>query len=214
MGVRSVEYRATNAVAVQAVTSEANRLFLDVVMNALSTVEDFDVMGMSCDVDDAVRDLRWSRPAVTVVGAGTADDDGLDLVRRLTESVPSCQIVLIAHEPTRDLVDRAVAAGVLGVVPTHARLPDLVEVIRGVSTGCLVLDPELVAHGGPVTPVLTDREREILRLTARGMPIKDIASELFLAPGTIRNLTSALIKRMGGRNRFDAARIAAERGWL
>ncbi len=213
-GVRSVEYRAINPVAVQAVTNEVNRLFLDVVMNALGTVDDFDVMGVSCDVDRAARDLQWSRPAVTVVGTGTAGDDGLGLVRRLTESVPSCQIVLIAHEPTRDLVDRAVAAGVLSVVPTNARLPDLIDVIRGVSTGCLVLDADLVAHGGPVTPVLTDRERDILRLTARGMPIKDIASELFLAPGTIRNLTSALIKRTGGRNRYDAARIAAERGWL
>jgi len=212
--VSTVEYRSPTPVVVQVVTNEVNRLFLDVVMNALSTVHGFDVMGTSCDVKDAARELQWSRPVVTVVGTGIAGDDGLDLVYRLIESVPSCRIVLIAHQPTRALVDRAVAAGVLSVVPTHARLADLIDVIRGVSTGCLVLDPDLVAHCDTATPVLTDREREILELTALGLPIKDIANELFLAPGTVRNLTSTLIKRLGGRNRFDTARIATERGWL
>lgn len=209
-----VEYGVTTPVAVQVVTSEVNRLFLDVVMNALGAVDDFDVMGASCDVEDAARTLVRLRPVVTVVGTATASDDGLGLVGRLTKSMPSCRIVLIAHQPTRALIDRAIAVGVLSVVPTHAGLPYLIDVIRGVSTGCLVLDPALVAQLGAATPMLTDREREILRLTAMGMPIKDIASKLFLAPGTVRNLTSALIKRLGGRSRFDTARIAIEHGWL
>jgi len=209
-----VDYGATTRVAVQVVTSEVNRLFLDVVMNALGAVHNFDVMGASCDVEDAARTLRRLWPVVTVVGTATASYDGLDLVCRLTACVPASRIVLIAHQPTRALIDRAIAVGVLSIVPTHAGLPHLIEVIRGVSTGCLVLDPSLVAHGDAAAPTLTDREREILRLTAKGMPIKDIAGEVFLAPGTVRNLTSILIKRLGARNRFDAARIATERGWL
>jgi two-component system response regulator DesR len=212
--VNGVEDRVTSGVGVLVLTNEVNRLYLDVVTNALGTVHDFEVVGTSCDVEDAARDLVSSRPVVTVVGTPIAGDDGLDLVGKLTESVPSCRIVLIAHAPTRALVDRAVAAGVLSVVPTHARLPHLINVIRGVSTGCLVLDPSLVAQADTATPVLTDRDREILRLTAMGTPIKDIASKLFLAPGTVRNLTSALIKRLGGRNRFDTARIAIQRGWV
>jgi two-component system response regulator DesR len=213
-GVSGAEYRVTNLIRVQIVTNEANWLFFDVVAMALGTVRDFDVVGISCDVADAARDLHWSRPVVTVVGTPIAGNDGLDLVSRLAESVPSCRIVLIANQPTRALVDRAVTGGVLSVVPAHARLPHLVNVIRGVSTGCLVLDPALVARGGAAIPLLTDREREILRLTAMGMPVKDIASSMFLAPGTVRNLTSSLIRRLGGRNRFDTARIATERGWV
>jgi len=201
-------------IAVQVVTSDASRLFLDVVMNALGTVHNFDVVGPSCDVEDAIHTLRRIRPAVAVIGTATASNDGLELVGRLTESAPSCRIVLIAHHPTRALVDRAIAIGVLSVVPTHAGLPHLVEVIRVVSTGCLVIDPTLVAERDDAVPMLTDREQEILRLTAMGIPLKDIATQVFLAPGTVRNLTSTLIKRLGGRNRFDAARIASERGWL
>ena len=213
-GVSGAEYRLTNLIRVQIVTNEANWLFIDVVAKALGTVRDFDVVGMSCDIADAARNLHWSRPVVTVVGTPIAGSDGLDLASRLTESVPSCRIVLIANQPTRALVDRAVTGGVLSVVPAHARLPHLVNVIRGVSTGCLVLDPALVAQGDTANPLLTDREREILRLTATGMPAKDIASSMFLAPGTVRNLTSSLIRRLGGRNRFDTARIATERGWI
>ncbi len=54
----------------------------------------------------------------------------------------------------------------------------------------------------------------MLRLTAGGATVKEIAGELYLASGTVRNLTSAAIKKLGGRNRFDAARIAVEQGWL
>lgn len=214
LGTSGTESRMTNLVRVQIVTNEANWLFFDVVAKALGTARDFDVIGMSCDVAVAARALHWSHPVVTVVGTPIAGNDGLDLVSRLTESVPSCRIVLIANQPTRALVDRAVTCGVLSVVPAHARLSHLVNVIRGVSTGCLVLDPALVAQPDAAIPLLTDREREILRLSAMGMPVRDIASHLFLAPGTVRNLTSSLIRRLGGRNRFDAARIAAERGWV
>jgi two-component system, NarL family, response regulator DesR len=213
LGASGTEYQITNLVRVQIVTNEASWLFFDVVAKALATARDFDVIGMSCDVA-AARDLHWSHPVVTVVGTPIAGNDGLDLVSRLTESVPSCRIVLIANQPTRVLVDRAVLGGVLSVVPAHARLSHLVDVIRGVSTGCLVLDPALVAQPDAAIPSLTDREREILRLSAMGMPVRDIASHLFLAPGTVRNLTSSLIRRLGGRNRSDAARIAAERGWV
>jgi two-component system response regulator DesR len=213
-GVSGAGYRITNVIRLQIVTNEANWLFIDVLAKALGTVRDFDIVGMSCDVADAARNLHWSRPVVTVVGTPIAGNDGLDLVSRLTESVSSCRIVLIANQPTRALVDRAVTGGALSVVPAYARLPHLVNVIRGVSTGCLVLDPALVAQGDTAIPLLTDREREILRLTAMGMPVKDIAGSMFLAPGTVRNLTSSLIRRLGGRNRFDTARIATERGWV
>nr|WP_240968398.1 helix-turn-helix transcriptional regulator [Streptomyces sp. HNM0575] len=61
---------------------------------------------------------------------------------------------------------------------------------------------------------LSTREKEVLRLTAGGAPVREIAAELFLSPGTVRNVTSSAIKKLGGRNRFDAACIASKRGWL
>jgi two-component system response regulator DesR len=202
------------SVSISIVVTEVNQLFLDAVVNTLNLVEEFQVVGTVCDPAMVVTEVRRTCPAVTVLGMGANGDDVLELASRLSEAVPSCRIVLIAARPTRALVDRAVAAGALSVVPTNARLPHLVDAIRGVASGCLTIDPRLLSQTSAATRSLTEREREILRLTGQGTPAKDIASRLFLSPGTVRNLTSSLIRKLGGRNRFDAARIAAERGLL
>lgn len=199
---------------IRIVVAEENQLFLDAVVNTLSLVQEFDVVGTVCRPEALVPEVRRACPTVAVLGMRTVGQDVLDLVRGLNEATPSCRIVLIAMRPTRALVDRAVEAGALSVVPTHARLPHLVDAIRGVATGCLTLDPRLFGSSSPMSRTLSEREREILRLTSLGSPTKEIAKQLFLSPGTVRNLTSALIKKLDGRNRFDAARIAHERGWL
>lgn len=64
----------------------------------------------------------------------------------------------------------------------------------------------------PVADLLSQRERDVLRSTATGASVKEIAREFYLAPGTVRNLTSSAIKKLQARNRYDAARIAEELG--
>ena len=206
----------TAPVTIRIAVVEENQLFLDAIVDALNVIHEFDVVSTVYDPAKAVAEVCRVRPNVVVVGLGMDGHQDLNLARELNEAAPYCRVLVIAMRPTRALVDRAVAAGALSVVPTHARVPHLVDAIRGVATGCLTLDPRLFGTSGSLgrNPSLTDREQEILRLTAMGLPTKDIALELFLSPGTVRNLTSALIKKLGGRNRFDAARIARERGWL
>jgi two-component system response regulator DesR len=130
------------------------------------------------------------------------------------QALPTSRIAFIATKPTRALVERAVEAGALTVVPKHARLSQLVGAIRGVAAGCLTIDPDLIGGSGSKAQTLSHREREILSLTASGASVKEIAKELFLSAGTVRNLSSAAIRKLNGRNRFDAARIAYEQGWL
>jgi two-component system response regulator DesR len=77
-----------------------------------------------------------------------------------------------------------------------------------------VIDPELAAEALGEADPLTDRERQVLRLTSRGLSTGDIAAELGLSPGTVRNYLSESIDKLRASNRFDAARIAREKGWL
>lgn len=209
-------HQRTAPVNIRIAVVEENQLFLDAIVDALNIIHEFDVVSTVNNPGAAVVEMCRVRPNVVVVGLGLDGHLDLNLARELNEAAPYCRVLVIAMRPTRALVDRAVAAGALSVVPTHARVPHLVDAIRGVATGCLTLDPCLFGATGSSgrNPSLTDREQEILRLTAMGLPTKEIAVELFLSPGTVRNLTSALIKKLGGRNRFDAARIARERGWL
>ncbi|MFP8884833.1 MULTISPECIES: response regulator transcription factor [Streptomyces] len=189
-------------------------LFLEALAEALDRVEDFDVVGAACESGELLPTAQRVSPSVLVVGGGMSGPGGLCQVAELTRRVPSCGITLIVVEPTRSHVTRAVEAGVLGIVPKQAKLPNLIGAIRGVAAGCVTVDPCLLNAPGPGNRCLNDREVEILRLTATGASIKEIAQELYLASGTVRNLTSAAIRKLQGRNRFDAARIALERGWL
>ena len=204
----------TAAPSIRILVAEENQLFLDATIHMFGMIRDFEVVRAVLAPEAVVDEVRRTRPVVVVLGIGRTGHHRLDLARKVIEVSPLSRVVLVAVRPTQALVDRAVAAGVLSVVPTHAPLRHLVDAIRGVANGLLTLDASLFDAADPAGRVLGEREREILWLTALGMPIKDIASKLFLAPGTVRNLTSSLIRRLGGRNRFDTARIATERGWI
>ncbi|MCE7080551.1 response regulator transcription factor [Streptomyces sp. ST2-7A] len=192
-----------------------HRLILEVLAETLALVLDFRVVDIACENEKILTTAVEAKPDIMVLGSGALGDPGLDLVQDLRARVPSCGIVLLAAEPSRPLVTRAVNAGVLGIVSKQAELSCLITTLRGVAAGNLVIPPGALGDSPPRVPrPLSDRETQILRLTATGASIKEIAREMYLAAGTVRNLSSAAIKKLEGRNRFDAARIAAERGWL
>lgn len=203
----------TSPPTIRILVAEMNRLFLDAIVDMFGMVRDFEVVGTVLAPDAVVDEVRRTGPVVVVLGIGGAGHR-LDLASQVIEASPLSSVVLVAVRPNRALIDRAVAAGVLSVVPTHAPLTHLVDAIRGVARGFLTLDRRLLEPADPVGRVLGEREWEILRLTALGLPTKEIADQLFLSPGTVRNLTSVMIKKLSSRNRLDAVRIARERGWL
>ena len=80
--------------------------------------------------------------------------------------------------------------------------------------GGRAVDAELAAEAWGEGDPLTERERQVLRLAADGRSGAEIAGELHLSEGTVRNYLSEAISKVGGRNRVDAARIARQKGWL
>jgi two-component system response regulator DesR len=92
---------------------------------------------------------------------------------------------------------------------------ELAEAIRRVHAGLRAVDPELAAEAwNTEEDPLSDRERQILRRAGDGQTSADIAAELRLSEGTVRNYLSEAIAKLGAANRVDAARIARARGWL
>lgn len=192
---------------------EERRLFSEAIAETLKQVRDFEVVEIVNDSKDLIPTVLRVLPSVTLLGSGTGGEDDLSLADELRAAAPGCGVAIIGADPTRSTRDHAPASGVFRFVPDDASLTQLVRAIRGLDTGpesSSALTDEPSAQERP----LSDREREVLRLTADGSPIREIAAELFLSPGTVRNLTSSAIKKMGGRNRFDAACIAGKRGWL
>jgi two-component system response regulator DesR len=136
-------------------------------------------------------------------------------ISTLREKVPNCRSMVMASTSNPGRLREAIAAGADGFVAKEAHPDKIIEAIGRVAAGQKALDPDLAfsALNSPASP-LTPRELDVLRLAAAGAPVMEIASELYLSVGTVRNYISRAIGKTGGRTRVDAIRIAEGAGWL
>ncbi|MFX4294657.1 helix-turn-helix transcriptional regulator [Streptomyces bohaiensis] len=181
----------------------------------LGDVKGFRVTGVADAHHQVVPTLR--RTAADVLVVSGVSPRSLALADEVRRALPSCGVTLIADESTHPPLTRLRDSCRVGVVHRRARLAELIGTIRQVSAAAPAAGTEgAAAHdaAGGGAAQLKDRECSILRATVAGCTIKEIARDLYLAPGTVRNLASSAIRKLGARNRFDAARIAAERGLL
>ncbi|WP_217144857.1 response regulator transcription factor [Streptomyces sp. AC627_RSS907] len=200
--------------SIRLVVAGDHQLVLEAFAETLNGVDGLEVVGLATSYEAVLPAVERHRPTVLLLSEPTLGGRALRIATEVRALHPKCGVALMVGAATASVVDRAVAAGALGVVPKNARLPQLVTTLMGVAGGCLTVDPSLLRAAGAEESSLSTREVDVLRLTASGATVKEIAGELYLAAGTVRNLTSAAIKKLGGRNRFDAARIAWEHGLL
>jgi two-component system, NarL family, response regulator DesR len=159
---------------------------------------------------------RALQPDVALLDAGMAAPEGFATVRALRTAVPECGSVVMASTTGRAWELReAVAACAEGIVRKDSDPVRITEAIRRVAAGRKAVDPDLaysVLNSGdnPLTP----RELDVLSLVAEGASAPEIAGDLYLSVGTVRNYLSRVIRKTGARNRVDAIRIAGEAGWL
>src|SRR5690349_7476512 len=161
--------------SIRIVVADDHALVLDAFAETLRVVPGFEIVGLINGAEHVVPTVRQVRPTVAILNMGMAGADCLRLAKEVREAQPGCGVALIAATPTRALVDRAVDAGALSVIPKHARLNHLVEAIRGVAAGCLTIDPVLIGTPAIGAQTLTQREREVLSLTVGGASVKEIA---------------------------------------
>ena len=157
---------------------------------------------------------RASRPDVAVIDEAIAGG-GFPLIRALRDAAPGCGAVIMASSRSPGKLREAVIASADGFVVKESATDKITEAVRRVAAGRKALDPDLAfsALNTPASP-LTTREIDVLRLAAGGAPAAEIASELYLSVGTVRNYISRAIGKTGARTRLDAIRIAEGAGWL
>ncbi|MBB4909917.1 two-component system response regulator DesR [Actinophytocola algeriensis] len=177
--------------------------------------EDIEVIAdLKCN-ERAVSVAVRLRPDVAVVSADLPENKGLTTVHELRKRLPECQIVALTVKRPVGLLKRLLAADVSGLIDKNAPAARLLHAIRGVAQGGTVIDANLViaalsAGRNPFTP----RELSVLQLAAEGASGPEIAKQLSLSPGTVRNYLSNAMNKTGARTRIDAIRIATESGWL
>jgi two-component system response regulator DesR len=181
----------------------------------LSCAGDIDVIVELRRGDQVVSASLAFRPDVAVLAAALPGADGFAAARALHAELPSCRSLIMGEQRDPASVRRAVAAHATGFVARDVAPEFMAEAVRRVARGKKVIDPELAfAALNTVKNPLTARELDALRLAAEGATTAEIAGDLCLSVGTVRNYLSRAITKTGGRNRVDAIRIATGAGWF
>lgn len=165
--------------------------------------------------DEVVETARATNAQVALLDVEMPGLDGLSAARELRASYPQCRSLIVTTFGRPGYLRRAMESGAGGFVVKDTPSSQLAEAVRRVAAGLRVVDPALAAESlaAGVSP-LTDREIDALRAVQSGGTIREIARELHLSEGTVRNHLSSAIGKTGARNRSDAAATAAAQGWL
>lgn len=191
----------------------------------LSLEPDIEACGQAGNGAEALALLTSLVPSSPGGAAAPVDVVLLDVEMPVMDGITACAAIRARHPAVRVLmlttfgrpgyVQRSLDAGATGFVVKDAPSAQLADAVRRVASGLKVLDPTLALETleRGACP-LTDREIEVLRAVADGGMIADIASELGLSQGTVRNHVSSAMLKTSARTRAEAVRIATENGWL
>ncbi len=165
--------------------------------------------------DEVLPSALKTQPQVALLDIEMPGGDGLTAAAQLHGQLPVCRLLILTTFGRPGYLRKAMESGVVGFLLKDAPAAQLASAIRRAVAGERIVDPDLaltaLSEGG--NP-LTEREREVLSASERGASIAEIAAELFLSEGTVRNYLSEAIQKMGARNRVEAASQAREKGWL
>jgi two-component system, NarL family, response regulator DesR len=201
--------------SVRVLLAEDQAMVRGAIAALLALEEDIEIVAEASRGDEVVALALESGPDVALLDVEMPGGDGLDAAAALREKVPSCRVIILTTFGRAGYLKRAMENGAAGFLLKDAPASELAKAIHKVMRGERVVDPDLatLALSAGDNP-LTDREREVLAASEGGATIEDVAARLYLSEGTVRNYLSAAIKKLGTRNRVEAARLAQRRGWL
>ncbi|MEU1941791.1 response regulator transcription factor [Streptomyces sp. NPDC020125] len=189
------------------------------VLGALAAVlrlePDIDVVAEVRTGNEVLAAAQRTEPDIALLDVQMPGRDGLAVAADLKRALPGCRTVICTTFSRPGYLARAMSAGAAGFVVKDSPPEQLVDAIRRVHAGLRFVDPALAAEAlvGGASP-LTGREADVLRATAEGGTVADIARALRLSQGTVRNHLSSAIGKTRARTRAEAARLAAANGRL
>jgi DNA-binding NarL/FixJ family response regulator len=198
-----------------------HRLFLSGVKAELA--EDFRIVGSAFDVDTAIVEIRGLNPDVVLVDVHMPDGGGIAVIEGVDESNPDVKFLALSVSDQAEDVIAMIRAGARGYVTKTIEPPDLAEAVRRISSGDAVFSPRLAgfvldAFAGaipseedPELDQLTPREKDVLRLIARGFAYKQVARKLEISIKTVETHVSSVLRKLQLSNRHELARWASKR---
>lgn len=189
----------------------------------LSTDDEIEVVGAARHGEEALALAAERQPDVILMDLNMPVMNGVQATERLRARQPAIRVLILTTYADDAWVLDAVRAGASGYLLKDTRRDLLIAAIKGTAAGQTFLDPAIagkvlaqaVAPAAPASPspeALTERELSVLRLICRGYSNPEIAQQLHLAAGTVRNYVSVILQKMGAEDRTQAAVLAYQRG--
>ncbi|HWM40601.1 MAG TPA: response regulator transcription factor [Streptomyces sp.] len=172
------------------------------------------VLGEAEDGESAIQATLRHQPDVLVIDLEMPGVDGLGAVSAIHRARPEQVVLMLTRHARPGVLRKALKLGVQGFVSKSAEPAHIASVIKKLHDGKRWIDPDVSALAVVDDCPLTDREIDVLRQTGEGYSVADIAAQLHLAEGTVRNYLSNAMQKTQTRTRHEAARYARKRDWL
>ena len=198
---------------IRIVIAEDQGMLLGALRSLLSMEDDMEVVGLAKNGEEALTLVSEHQPDICIMDIEMPIKTGLDAAEKLHGS--DCKVIILTTFARPGYFERARKAGVRGYLLKDSPIEELVSAIRTIVDGKRIYAPELVdfVYEDDSENPLTDRESQVLTLVAEGKTTKEIAAELFLSAGTVRNYISTILEKLHVGNRIEAIARFREKGW-
>lgn len=191
----------------------------------LQAAPEIQIVGDATNGDEALELFCDKEPDVAVLDISMPGLNGIELARRLRTACPSVKLLALTVHEDRAYVQPLLEAGARGYLLKRSAADDLVRAIRAVAGGGIYLDPAIAgqaiadltqrpAGAASDGEELSDRERDVLRLTAQGFSNKEIAARLDVSVKTVETYKARASDKLGLRTRAEIVRYGVAQGWL
>lgn len=197
---------------IRIVIAEDQRMLLGALASLLDLEDDMQVVGKASNGEDAVKLVMLHKPDICIMDIEMPVKSGLDAAEELKGS--GCKVMILTTFARPGYFERALKAGAHGYLLKDSPSEELASSIRSIMAGRRIYAPELVDEAYGQENPLTEREKEVLLLMADGKNTKEIASELYLTTGTVRNYISVILDKLDVSNRIEAIMRFKEKGWF
>lgn len=202
-------------------------IVLNGLQNLIESEPDFEVVGTATDGVAALKLISEKLPDIALIDISMPELNGIALARRLRQEAPSVRVVVLTVYEDRAFLKQALDAGVRGYLLKRSAAESLIQAARAVLTGGIYVDPAMADRlfvnnaprqgrkgETPMMPALTERESEVLKLTALGFTNKETARRLDIGVKSVETYKARGLEKLGLNTRAELVRYASAEGWL
>ncbi|WP_088010507.1 response regulator transcription factor [Gottfriedia acidiceleris] len=197
---------------IRIVIAEDQRMLLGALGSLLNLEDDMEVVGQASNGEEAVKLVKQLQPDICIMDIEMPGKTGLEAAEDL--KIFDCKVIILTTFARSGYFQRALKAGVKAYLLKDSPSEELASSIRSIIAGKRIYAPELMDDVYAEENPLTDREKEVLELVADGKNTQEIADELSLKTGTVRNYISMILDKLEVKNRIEAIKQSKEKGWF